>query len=182
MTTQDFELLRDHILTLNPYFTEGFANSYKDSLTNAIYCRHNGNLKAIFPEDRLGNYFYLRNEPSSTYVTKAGYEDCGVGKAMYDDRLTVYLVAIVNDANEYELINNLRNSSLRFKGMVVIPTGAMWQRENVVINEMQGFEEEEILKALSNVKRDTTIVRVQLQVTKEFIPSKCINNPCKECN
>lgn len=182
MTTKDFELLRDHILKLNPYFTSGFANAYKDTLTDAIYSREKGDTKVIFPEDRLGNYFYLRNDPNATYISKQGYEDCGHGKAMYDDRVTVYLVALMNEADEYELINNLRNSVLRYSGMVVVPTAAMWQRENVVLTEMQGFEEIEIMKALTNIKMDTAIVRVQLQITKEFTPSKCINNPCKECN
>jgi hypothetical protein len=182
MTSKDFESLRDHILTLNPYFTLGFANAYKDTLTDAIYSREKGNTKVVFPEDRLGNYFYLRNDPNSSFVSTQGTQDCAFGKASYDDRLTVYLVAIVSNADEFELINNLRNSCLRFGNMNVIPTNAMWQRENVMLTEMQGFDESEIAKALTNLKNDTTIVRIQLQITKQFIPSKCINNPCKDCN
>lgn len=181
MTSKDFELLRDHILSMNPYFTAGFANAYKETASDAIYAVHEGNTRIVFPQDNLGNYFYMRNEPNATYTAKQGFEDCGEGRAMYDDRLNVYLVALMNGADDYELINNLRNSVLRFKGMNVIPTAAMWQRENVLLTEMQGFEEDEITKAITNIKKGTNIVRLTLQVTKEFTPSKCIDNPCKEC-
>lgn len=180
MRTADFEALKNHILKLNGYFTTGFANAFKDTQTSAIYTRVNGNLKAIFPEDRLGNYFYIRNEPQATFTAKLGYEDCGPGRAAYDDRLTAYLVAIVQDGDEYEMIANLRNSVLRYKEMFVVPVGAIWQRENVVITEMQGFEDSEILTALTNLKGQA-IVRVQLQITKEYLPNNCITEPCIPC-
>jgi hypothetical protein len=181
MTSQDLESFKDFILERNPYFSTGYANAFKDGETSGIYARVNGNLKSIFPDDRVGNYFYLRNDPNAQFISKSGLSDCGSDKAIYDDRLTVYLVAIVNDADEFSLISNLRNTSLLNKGMIVIPTGAMWLRENVVLTEMSGFEDEDKMKALARLKGQT-IVRLQLQVTKEFIPSKCIINPCKECN
>lgn len=181
MTTNDFKTLRDFILTKNTYFSNGYFNAFVDGETSSVYTIENGNLKAIFPEDRLGNYFYLRNDPNMKFASKQGYEECGVGRFNFDDTMTVYLVAIVNDADEFELINNLRNTVLSTKELIAIPTAAMWQTENVLIDEMKGFGEKAIKEALKNLKGQT-IVKLTLSISKEFIPNKCINNPCKECN
>lgn len=180
MTTNDLKALRDHILTKNTYFSNGFFNAFVDGETSAVYTVENGNLRSIFPDDRLGNYFYLRNEPNMKFALKTGLEECGVGKFIFDDTITVYLVAIVNDADEFELINNLRNTLLSAKGLIAIPTAAMFQTENVLIDEMKGFEETAMIEALTNLKNQT-IVKLTLSISKEFIPNKCIDNPCKNC-
>lgn len=180
MTTNDFKELRDWILNKNQYLVNGYYNAFTDSSTSSIYTHENGNLKSIFPEDNLGNYFYLRNDPNIKFTSKIGYQECGVGRFNFDDALTVYLVAVVNDADEFALINNLRNTVLGAKSLIAIPTAAIWQRENVVIDEMKGFEESEIMDALTKLKNQT-IVKLTLTISKEYIPSTCINNPCKTC-
>ncbi len=180
MKTTDFEALRDYILKKNPYFSSGYANAFTDTETEAIYAYVNGDLKAIFPEDRFGNYFYLRNDPNIKFTPKTGYQECGIGRFNFDDAMTCYLVAVVNDADDYELINNLRNTVLGFGGLIGIPVNAMWQRENVVLSEMKDFSEECKFTALTNLK-DQSIVKIQLTLSKEYIPNNCINNPCKTC-
>lgn len=180
MRTQDFEALRDHIMKYNKYFSTGYANAYKDTETSAIWCRVEDGLKSIFPDDRVGNYFYLRNDPSISFMPQTGLTDYGPTSATFDDRQTVYLVAVVSDANEYELIANLRNSCLMYKPLNVVPVGAMWQRENVVLHEMAGFDDDEKMAALEALTNET-IVRIELRVSKEFIPSLCINDLCKDC-
>jgi len=180
MTTKDFEGLRDYILSKNKYFSNGFFNAFTDSKSNSVYAYENGVLKSIFPEDNLGNYFYLRNDPNVKFSAKTGYEDCGVGKLNFDDSLTVYLVAIVNDADEFELINNLRNTVLSAKSLIAIPTAAMWQTENVLIDEMKGFEDSEIIDALARLKNQK-MVKLTLTISKEYVPNTCITNPCKTC-
>jgi len=178
MTTKIFEQLRDFIKLKNPCFQTGYANAYKDSLTSGIYAKTEKGIKSIFPNDNDGNYFYLRSDPNATFNSKTGLTDCGIGRFNFDDRLSVYLVAIVRDADSYALIENLRNTALLFGGANAIPTGAMWQRENVVITEMQGFEPEEVSKALQRLKKET-IVRITLQFNTEFIPNTCLIDPCK---
>lgn len=178
MTTKLFEDLRDFIKLKNPYFQNGYANAYKDTLTDGIYCRTEKGLESIFPADNKGNFFYLRSEPNATFSSKTGISDCGIGRFNFDDRLNVYLVAIVRDADSYALIANLRNTALLFAKANVLPSSAMWQRENVVINEMQGFSEESIGNTLQRLKKET-IVRLTLQVNTEFIPKNCLIDPCK---
>lgn len=173
--------MNDFILKRNGYFSTGFSNAYKDETTSTVFARSDKGLSPVFPDDRLGNYFYLRNETTLNFTAKAGVEDCGINRVSFDDRINCFLVAIVDDADEFELINNLRNTLLQFKTLSCIPTAAIWQRENVTINEMQGFDDSEILKALENIKPGIQIVRIQFQVNKEYIPNKCVNNPCKNC-
>lgn len=182
MTTNDFKILRDYILSRNSYFTSGFYNAFTDGgETSGIYTKETGNLQSIFPRDNLGNYFYLRNEPNMRFTAKSGYEECGVGRFNFDDTITVYLVAFVHDADEFELINNLRNTVLSAKSLIAIPSAAIWQSENVVIDEMKGFDDLVLIEALTNIKKNQTIVKLTLNVSKEYIPNNCINNPCKEC-
>lgn len=180
MKASDFELLRDHILRANTYFVSGFANAFSDTVTDSVYARADGDLRPIFPDDRLANYFYLRNEQSETYSVQKGYEDSGPGRATFLDSLVINLVAIVTGADPSVLINNLRNTCLMFKGYDVSPVSSIWQRENVVVSEMKGFNGDTITGVLQRLK-DETMIKLQLKVSKEFIPNRCIDNPCK-CN
>jgi hypothetical protein len=50
----------------------------------------------------------------------------------------------------------------------------------VLSSELKGVEEEDLIGALQRLKNET-IVSVTLQVTKEFNPNRCIENPCKTC-
>lgn len=180
MTSNDWEDLKTYILSRNEYFTIGFANAFKDGESSHIYAKTKGGLKAIFPEDTLGNYFYLRTDPSVSFIQKVGYEDCGAGKSILDYRAVLFIVCVIKDADEYTIIQNLINTCVGFKSMNIIPVSAIWLRENVVLAEMSGFDEEKILRTLTRLKSET-IVRIQFQANKEYIPNTCINNPCKEC-
>lgn len=182
MITKNFEDFKNHVLRSNSYFSKGYANCFKDVETNKILLRIGNNFKEIFPDDKEGNYFYLRNEPAISFQADRAKatSDCGIGRLGFLDTITTYLVAIVNGADEYELISNLRNTAMAYPNMNIIPTSSIWMRENVINQEMSGFEAETQLKVFSRLK-DQTIVRITLQIQSDFIPDNCIINPCKSC-
>lgn len=180
MKTQDFESLKEFILSKNTFFSEGYANAFIDSETEAVYSYVNGDLKVIFPDDRVGNYFYLRNDSSIKFALKTGYQECGIGKFNFDDTLTCYLIAVVNGADEYDLLTQLRNTCLSYSKLICIPSSAITQTENVIVTEMSGFEKETIWDTLKNLK-NKKILRLQITISKEFIPNNCIIDPCKNC-
>ena len=91
-------------------------------------------------------------------------------------RLIVQLVAVVNNADAYKLVQNLRNTVLMYDKLNVVPVTSSWNREQVVSTELAKMKMEDINAALQRLK-DETIVRLALSVSKSFIPSECINEP-----
>lgn len=177
MISSDFIELKDYILSQNTYFDRGYANAFKDSNSNIPLCRElSGDLISVFPQDTNGGYFYLRNNEGIAFKSVDAMSDCGYS---FDDKIVVFLVAILNDADEFTLLNNLRNTCLSYSGMRVIPTAANWNREQITIDEMNGMKDSDIAAALQRWDKQT-VIRVRLEITKQFIQSNCaISNPCK---
>lgn len=182
MTTADFIALKDYFLQTNPYFSDGYALAFKDDETNMIFQRDDAGFRAVFPLDNKGNYFYFRLD-STVSVQESIAErvvDCGTARITFLDSLIVQMVAIVKEADEWTLINNIRNTAMSYGQYDVIPTTYIPIRELVVSSELSGVEGEEMRKALTNLKSET-IVRVTLNIRKRYTPSDCILNPCKSC-
>lgn len=182
MTSADFIALKDHFLSENEYFSQGLANAFKDATNNQVYARVKGELQPVFPMDSYGNYFYLRSEGDIKYDPKfqERVSDCGPQRLSFQDTLIIQLVAIVKGADEYKLLQNLRNTAMSYTGFNAIPVGASYNRESIVASEMKGLPKEDTNKALANLT-DQTIVRVTLQVSKMFVPGNCTVDPCKDC-
>lgn len=183
MTSADFTALKDHILQYNTCFDNGYANAFKYDETNTVLARGtSGDFVPVFPSDSLGNYFYLRSDGDIKYTAQPGERltDNGTQRLTFLDTLTIQLVAIVKDADEYALIANLRNTAMAYKPISVIPIAASYNREFIIADEMRGMNKEDIAKALRNLTSQT-IVRLALSVNKNYIPGNCIGNPCKNC-
>jgi hypothetical protein len=176
MKAEDFELLKQFVLDKNKYFDWGFANAFKDAETQALYVQDGKDRKAMFPNDTLGNYFYLRNEMATRHEVLADERlaDNGSQRVVFRDGITVYLVAIVKNADAYLLIDNLRNTAMMYTGMNVVPVQTIWNREQILKEELTGMKKENITPALQRLKNET-IVKLTLQCTKIFIPGNCIN-------
>lgn len=182
MTAQDFISFRDFVLSKNTYLQTGYALAFKEGTTNTIFERSGTDFKAVFPRDDKANYFYLRVDSPVSFTPNINKRstDSGPGRIGFDDSLQVQLVAIVRDADEWTVLNNLRNTAMQYTGMDMIPTAGLTIRELVVLQELAGVEDDTMLKALANLKNQT-IVRLTLTIRKEYIPSSCINTPCKNC-
>lgn len=179
MLREDFEQLRDFILEQNKYFVNGYALAYKDDVTNAIYVKDGKDVIRLMPVDTSANYFYLRSEAQQKYEAKdpERLTDNGTQRITFLDTQVIYLVAVVNNADAYQLIENLRNTAMMYNGLNVRPTGSNWNREQIVVSELAKMKAEDINASLQRLK-DETIVRIQLNVSKVFIPTNCIVNPC----
>lgn len=182
MNTADHILFKGYILAQNAYFDEGYANAFKYAGTNQILTRDGDNLMPVFPVDEVGNYFYLRSEGDIRFTAQFAERltDNGAQRLTFLDTITVYLVAIVTDADVYKLINNLRNTAMGYKAMSVIPTAASYNREFIIADEMKGLDQDIINKALQNIT-EQTIVRLTLSVNMNYVPGNCIIDPCKSC-
>lgn len=181
MTTNDFILFKDFILSKNTYFNKGYANAFKDSVSNYPLARNeSGDLDIVFPQDTEGAYFYIRNNEGIKHIPDSKLADTGVNRISFWDSIVIEVVAVMRNADAYTIANNLRNTAMWYSGMDVVPVATNWNREQIVIDEMRGCEEEDIAKALKNLSNHT-IVRVQMVVKKTYTPTKCITDPCKDC-
>lgn len=175
MLQQDFEALKEYILDKNKYFDNGFANAYKDNSTHAVWVREHKDLIRIMPADTIGNYFYLRNETWTKYEAKEPQRlaDTGAHRLTFLDTMSVQLVAVVDSADPYMLLENLRNTVLMYPALNVVPVTGSWNREQVVSTELAKMRIDDVNAALQRLK-EQTIVRLSLSVTKTFIPTNCI--------
>ncbi len=178
MLQQDFEELRDHILQQNKYFNKGFANAFKDETTNAIFIKEGKDLRRVMYTDGLGNYFYLRSDAWTKHEAKEPERltDNGIQRLSFLDTMSVQLVAVVNNADAYRLIENLRNTVMLYEPLSILPVTSSWNREQVVATELSKMPMEDINAALQRLT-DETIVRLSLSVSKIFIPDNCISEP-----
>lgn len=180
MNKADFEAFKYFILGKNPYFNRGFANVYKDDTTKAICAREGKDFTVVFPSDTLGNYFYLRNDTGLKHEAMPAerVSDNGTQRLMFLDSMTLQLVAVVKNADEHLLIENLRNTAMQYQLLYAEPLSSKWNREQVVIEELAGMKSEDIQAALQRLKNET-IVRLSLKLSKVFVPGNCINDPVK---
>lgn len=180
MQKQDFELLRSFIHNKNNYFHHGFANAFRSDATGAIWVQKYNDMQCLLPDDTLGNYFYMRAEQTVKHEPQPAerLSDGGTQRLSFLDSATVYLVAIVHNADEYLLIENLRNAAMAYEDMNVIPTSSNSNREYVIADELSKMRTDDVMAALKRLTTQT-VVRLTLQVSKTFVPSNCIVNPVK---
>lgn len=178
MTREDFEAFKYFILGKNPYFSRGYANVYKDDTTQAIWARNGKDVQPVLPNDMVGNYFYLRNEAGVKHEAMPAERlaDSGTQRLLFTDMVTVQLVAVVNNADEYILVENLRNTAMQYQLLSIEPVSSKWNREQVIIEELAKMRSDDIQATLQRLKNET-VVRLTLKVSKIFVPGNCINDP-----
>lgn len=181
MTRAQVIAFKNHILSNNDYFANGYAIVYKDEEGRVI--AYDNAPTPVMPNDTLGNYFYLRYDGDNRLVAKQTERltDCGASRILFEDTLTVQLVAVVADAAELTLRNNLINTAMAYTGIIAIPTLANLNREQVVLAELKGMEADNIQAALQRLG-NWTIIRLTLNLIDQYTPTDCIDEPCKNCD
>lgn len=161
------------ILQYNTYFDRGFSNAY--AATNGI---HDGE-QVVFPNDTLGDYFYLRpNQPMSITVSERDrISDCAVPMAL---NASVIIVASVKNADPVMLVNNLANTISRFGFPISTVT---IQPEEVVQQELGRMGQYDIASTMARLQRSNTLVSLTFTARRALpvIKLDCLPNPCSAC-
>ena len=181
MNACDFEAVKDFILSKNTYLHNGYANAYKDDKSKMILAAQGSDVISLLPDDTKGNYCYLR--PDAVIKHDAQMQerlaDNGAQRLVFLDTATLYLVAIVKDADAFTLIDNLRNTCMMYEAVSLQPTASNWNREQILSEEMAGMRNEDIAAALQRLKNET-IVKLAIKASALYIPCSCINPVCKK--
>lgn len=182
MTTADIISFKEHILSKNKYFDNGYAVAFKDAVSKRVVVHTGLDFMQVMPTDTLGSYFYIRYEKGVEFKEdfSGRIADSNQLSLSFNDRMGVVLVAFMKGADEYKLLNNLRVTCAMFKNLKAIPTSAVLIREQVVQDEMSGAKKEDIEAALQRLG-EWTIISLNVSLQKQYIPSNCIVEPCKDC-
>jgi hypothetical protein len=177
MLKAKLETLKEFILSNNTYFAAGYANAVQDDETGIVYER-----MPIFPNDTLGNYFYLRVQRGAQFSYEGMYKmSDAVGSLGINAQIV--LVACVKDADADKLAENLVMTMSRYHAEYIKLQQVIYQSELVVSQELALLSRENIQAALQRIDGDYTMVSLQFSYAAPVIvqPLKCITNPCKTC-
>lgn len=179
MLKQSLHNIKEFILTNNPYFSKGFDAVYQDATTGII----NDNHDPIFPNDNLGDYFYLRLPQNVSFIENAYNRTTELDRAIVLN-MKIILVACVRDADPDTLIENLINTVQQFDQTYIKIDSFLMQSSDVVLQELAKVTPKtNITTALQRLGENYTIVSVQFIYSQKFQFQKlsCIKTPCKTC-
>lgn len=176
METNDFVKFRDFLLGELPFFQAGYVNCFKDAEMNGIYTRNKEDLIPVFPQDKFGNYFYLRNDMTVNFAPERSF-NLGCEKG-YIDTINIDLIAMVRGADAWKLINAIRNTVVKFPDMQIRAVNALWNREQIVRDELRGMDGTE--KAVARL-RGWTVAKIRLLTAQKFLTGDCDINVCDGC-
>ncbi len=177
MLKAKLEMLKEFILTNNTYFTSGYANAVQDDETGIVHER-----VPLFPNDALGNYFYLRVQRGVQFSYEGMYKmSDAVGSVGINAQIV--LVACVRNADADKLAENLVMTMSRYYPEYIKLQQVLYQSEQVVGQELALLSRENIQAALQRIDSDYTMVSLLFSYAAPIIvqPLKCITNPCKTC-
>lgn len=174
--------LKNHILQYNTYFSSGFEDV---SITeNGMVYAHLDNSKIIFPDDTLGNYFYLRTADRTTTNYSSGYKanDC---QNNFNITPSIILVACMRGTDKYQLLDNITSTLIYYSADLRV-SEILGESEAVIVRELSKVKKEVRDKALANKDKNYSIISISFTVTVPYNPiditkEDCLPNPCAAC-
>lgn len=185
MTLTDLEALKDYILAQNTYFQTGWANAFKvrnvGSNNNGLVMARtkSGDLIPVSPQDTWGNYFYMRNETGIVYRAAGALTN---KITIYEQSLNISLVAYLKEGDMMKINNNLINTLMKYNNCLdrTAPIQTIWNREQVIIEELSGLRDDDIAATLQRLK-DWVIVKLNFVFQSIYTPNLCIEDICADC-
>lgn len=172
MILSDLEALKNTILEYNTYFNKGFAYAIKTD--KGV---HEGE-QVLFPNDTLGNYFYLR-PVLPIGITQDAIGSLSICSTSLATKATVWLVAVVKSASRDVLASNMLSTLSQSQYAV---KSYLFDNESVIRQELSGMGDV-IEKSIQNDDGTNTIIAISFEIVKPLPLYKlnCLPNPCSVC-
>lgn len=163
--------IKDYILSQNTYFNKGFDEVYMDEAKGIVADEKT----IVFPNDKLGSYFYLRLPSQSRfdYAAASKISDCSNTPDIVSE---ITLVCCVLKASPDRLMTNMLNTISKYNPDVRF-VSCRYRSEDVVMTELARMEKGNIMAALSRLGKHT-IISLTFSLSVGFKLSKCIVDPC----
>ena len=181
MVQQMFQAICDYIIQENDYFCKGYCDVVKDDTTNLIYTNTFPDRLVIFPNDQLGDYFYLRNNAIVEFnqATEFAISDCISGATQLI--IPIVMVTVMRNVDPFILLQNI-SSSLSVYQETLLFNSSNWNREQIVAEELRGASTKEIEAAKNRLQNFTLLsFSFRLIIPFSYLKTNCITNPCKPC-
>jgi hypothetical protein len=171
--------IKDRVLQYQPYFSAGYEDVVQDQTLGIVT---NGD-EAIFPNDTLGDYFYLRIPDVNQFRINNQYMIASCTGNGYETSSNIFLVACVRNADPDILVSNIVNILRTYNGLIlrdwVHQSGVVVRRELAKMKDA-----ESINAALARLDQNYTIVSVGFTLTygmSTYTKPDCLPDPCKAC-
>lgn len=174
MIKASIQALEKFILANNKYFTTSFSDVSQSPYNGFIMSGED----PVFPNDTLGNYFYLRVpnylqfDDSMQFLHAEG--DVRVGLKM-----PMVLVACVREADDVALLENLITTLRQYMPDYIKFVNCTFQKEIVITQELARIPKEDIQEAIKKVDMDYAIVSITFLFTFPYLFQElnCIQTP-----
>lgn len=174
--------LTEFIKLHNPFFANGFSGAWQDAETGQVWAPSTAGRRPVFPEDQLGNMFYLRVARPLRFEESELYPmaDCQITGT--DVTIEVVLVATVRDADPIMLIERLTNTIALFDASAIKLNGAAVVREDVVLAELSRADEKAKEAALQRLRNQAIIsITFTFRTPVGFKTLDCLPPICPTC-
>lgn len=166
--------IKDLLLERINVFNQGYAHARLDPGKGLVVTTGNES-RYVGINDVEGDYFYIRVPDAITSVTTKAKTDCNVA---ISQKYFCTIVAVVNEADEFQLSDAIVNVLLKTK---VVDVKAVWLNAIAIVeNEFRGLAKD----AMNAVKArigNRTIVRIDFDLTRVFETHNCEYQICKPC-
>lgn len=172
--------IADYIADKNQYFDNWFVDAYVSKDDGAVFAETEKGVAGIFPNDGIGNYFFIMPSGNTSISSGVKMSDCH-GKVINTN--TGYnLVVVVRDADTDAVFSNILNSLSGYKGNGKISVNnAVLSTINAVTTLMRGSDTETLNRLFTRVKYEDILI-VGFDVTESIkINANCIIDICQEC-
>lgn len=182
MLKDKLTILKDFILSNNTYFDTGYAFAEMNYAGIIEAEDHIGNRMAIFPNDTLGDYFYMRLPDKVIMNKEAFYQvgECSKGMGMVTN---IILVACMRNVDSDQLLANLLTTLVNFANPKTSITSFIMHSESVLTQELAKIPKDDLQAALQRMDTSYNLVSVNFNFTVPFVFNNldCIVNPCIGC-
>lgn len=170
MLNKILEDIKATVLRDNPYLNKGY--SYAVANKTGVFEGE----KVLFPNDTLGDYFYIRpiNLGLSNTATNL-LDDCVSPVGI---QATGVLVASLHKGDADELTYNIISTLAAIVG--ITPTAFSYNIDDVIQQELGKMDKSVLDGVKANVKPNTAIISVSFRIDKVLPLAKpnCFKNPC----
>lgn len=174
MLKKEVNKIKELILVNNPYFQNGFTNVYQNTDYGVVLKEDD---TSVFPAAELGDCFYLRLPNNVQFVNANEY---AIADSIKGTGLSaqIILVACVTNADEDILLQNIVNSLQHTCSQNIVFNNAIFNKNDVISQELAFMTEEQRSKAKANIPDNYTLVSLSFTLSFSFTFNKCITNPC----
>lgn len=166
------------IQRLNPYFDAAYNNVVASDIGYVMF-DPKGQAMPVFPNDTLGDYFYLRM-PRNWQFSEGDYIAEGISGTTINAQIVLVAYMMNADADKLasNLINTVRTIGERVRGTIQL-VSATAVDEEVLAQELADLGDDAYNAARARLGQNITLCSVTFNYSQLFPYSNCFDNPCK---